>query len=298
MHVALILLSSTCSVASAQEQGDTPDGADQTDVVESLNQAENEMSRFFEKDRDESRTTYPHLRGDIIFRLGFNGEYEVEGEREETIDEFLDMIASPTLHINQRLRLDSEIRLETTSLPTDNRRFEDEGLFVRQLFLEFDVTDALMVRAGKITPTFALASLVTPGPFGNNYNKEIELIERLGFEALYTIDGGSAGRHTFTASTFFDDTTILSESLGSNRGRNSLDDGGASNTESFESLTLSIGGEDIEGLPGFRYQLSFISEAAGRGDPEDEIGFAIAGTCTAEVSENTTFMTIAEFAPF
>ncbi len=248
-------------------------------------------------DPELDRMSYPNFTGEWITRLGLNSDYKVEGPLEEITDEFIDIIATPRLEFTDRFKIDSEIRLETTSLPTENRRFEDEGIFVRKLWFQYDPTDDLSLLAGKITPRFAIASLVTPGMFGNNYNKEIELIERIGFEAQYTFDAGSAGMHTLSGSTFFDDTSVLSESLGNNRGQTSLSDGGASNTESFESFTLALSGQEITSLPGFRYQVGLIHEAAGRGDADDENGFVVAADWTRRFTEDTSLMAIAEVAP-
>ena len=55
----------------------------------------------------------------------------------------------------------------------------------------------------------------------------------------------SAGKIALTTSLYTVDTTVLSESAFTNRGRTSLDDGGAGNTESLDSFAIAL--DDIQG---------------------------------------------------
>ena len=196
--------------------------------------------------------TYPRIGGDVIFRLGYDAAYDADIPRTESHDLFVVMIASPEIHLTDRFSINADIRIETVRPPTADRYFEDQGLFVRSLYAEYAVGDRLSLKADKFTPTFAFASMVTPGMYGNNYNKEIELIERIGFGTEYTFGARASGEHTLSASTFFEDTSILSDSLGARRGQRQLADGGASNTESLESFTVSLEGRDISWLPDSR----------------------------------------------
>ncbi|MEO0538341.1 MAG: hypothetical protein AAF215_31325 [Cyanobacteria bacterium P01_A01_bin.123] len=243
--------------------------------------------------------TYPRIGGDVLFRFAYDGAYDAETPRTESNDVFVEMIASPEFHFTNRFSINAEIRIENASPPTENRYFEDQTLFVRKLFLNYYINDRLSIQAGKFTPTFAFASLVTPGMYGNSYNREIELIERIGFEAQYTFDAGASGRHTLSAGTFFDDTSFLSDSLdlGGRRGQNRLSDGGASNTESFESFTVAIEGNEISRLPGFTYRLAYIHEAAGEGDVADENGFLVAAMQSFQLGDGRSLTLIGEIAP-
>ncbi|MEL7505076.1 MAG: hypothetical protein AAFN18_21690 [Cyanobacteria bacterium J06554_6] len=243
--------------------------------------------------------TYPRIGGNVIFRFSYDGIYNAETPRTESNDLFVEMVASPEIHFTERFSINSEIRLENASPPTEDRYFEDQTLFVRKLFLNYDINDRLSVQAGKFTPSFAFASLVTPGMYGNNYSKEIELIERVGVGAEYTFDAGASGQHTLSASTFFDDTSILSDSLdlGGRRRRNRLADGGASNTESFESFMVALEGNNISQLPGFTYKLAYIHEASGAGDVADENGFLVAAKQSFPVGDGQSLTLIGEIAP-
>ena len=76
-----------------------------------------------------------------------------------------------------------------------------------------------------------------------------------------------------------------------------MSDGGASNTESFESFTVALEGNDISQLPGFTYKLAYIHEAAGEGDAADENGFLVAAMQSFPVGDGQSLTLIGEVAP-
>ncbi|MEO1344519.1 MAG: hypothetical protein AAFV74_10225 [Pseudomonadota bacterium] len=242
--------------------------------------------------------TFPRVTGNIVTRLGYNGDYQAEAPRTEANDVFLQVIASPIFHFSDRFRFNTELRVETVAPPSVNCAFDDEGLFARILQLEYDLTDQLSVHAGKMTPSFALASFVTPGMFGNSYSKEIELIDRVGLGVSYKFGGDTRGHHTLTFNTFFKDTSVFSESFGSSRGRTSIDDGGASNTEGFDSFTLSLEGLEMDRFPGLTYKLGLIHQGRGVDGVADETGFSVSLLQTFQTAKGNSWSVIGEFAAF
>ncbi|MEM8975719.1 MAG: hypothetical protein AAGD43_26945 [Pseudomonadota bacterium] len=257
----------------------------------------------FAQENDVKLNSYPQISGNIIFRMANDTVYDSTTPVDrssvfvESKDTFFETIASPIVHFSKRLSINSELRLEGVRPPSEDRTFEDQGIFVRKLFAEFSASEHLSFHAGKITPSFALASFVAAGMYGINYSKEIELIERIGFGAAYAFDFGVLGKHTLTGSTFFEDTSILSDSLLSRRGQTRLSDGGASNTETFESFTLSLEGTNIKWLPGFTYKLGYVHEAKGQGDVADEDGFAIAASQAFRLRNGQSVFLFGEIAP-
>ncbi|MEM1274350.1 MAG: hypothetical protein AAGF88_11070 [Pseudomonadota bacterium] len=244
--------------------------------------------------QDQSTPEFPRVGGNIIFRLGYNGDYNSDPPLIETQDVFLDMIASPVFHFSERLRFNTEVRMETIVPPVDDRVFEDEGIFARILQLEYDVTDRLSIHAGKMTPDFARASFWVPGMFGNSYNREIELIDQVGFGGSYRF--GGRGNHTLSFNTFFEDTSFTSASLINNRGGTSLEDGGASNTESFESFAFSLEGSDIERFPGLTYNLGYVHRAQGVDGVADENGVVVSLMQSFDTTRGENWTLIGELA--
>ncbi|MEL6415302.1 MAG: hypothetical protein AAFQ15_10240, partial [Pseudomonadota bacterium] len=248
--------------------------------------------------QDPIDQSYPYLGGNVITRLGYNGDYKADTPRVEANDVFLQVIASPVFHLSDRFRLNTELRVETVVPPTDDRAFEDQGLFARFLQLEYNVTERLSVHAGKMTPSFALGSLVTPGMFGNSYSKEIELIDRIGLGGSYRFGGDVQGQHTLTFNTFFEDTSVFSESFGNNRGRTSLEDGSASNTEGFDSFTMSLEGHDMAWFPGLTYKLGLIHQGRGVDGVADENGVSASFLQSFGTAEGNQWKLIGELAAF
>ncbi|MEO0566427.1 MAG: hypothetical protein AAF066_01750 [Pseudomonadota bacterium] len=248
--------------------------------------------------QDQTDMSYPRVTGDIIIRLGYNGDYRSDAPLIEADDTFIDVIASPVIHFSDRFRFITETRVETIMPPDTDRAFQDEGLFSRIILAEYSINDRLSVHAGKMTPSFALASFVTPGMYGNSYNREIELIERIGFGGAYVFGEASTGRHTLTFNTFFDDTTFLSESLGNNRGRKSRSDGGASNTEGFESYTLSLEGRDMPRFPDLTYKIGLIHQARGQDGVADEQGLSLSLLQKFKANSGVNWTLIGEVAGF
>lgn len=79
-----------------------------------------------------------------------------------------------------------------------------------------------------------------------------------------------------SASTFFLDTSVLSESLLAERGRTRLEDGGPSNTEDLSSLAVALDGERVPALRGLAWHAAFIRQAPGRTDESGKWGAALA----------------------
>ncbi|MEM1268067.1 MAG: hypothetical protein AAGI50_18830 [Pseudomonadota bacterium] len=236
---------------------------------------------------------YPRIEGDVIFRLAYDYDYKTDARTATAQDVALKMEARPSLQVSETFGISSEIRLENAGPPSDNRYFEEQALFVRKLFMLYDPTDQLSLYAGKLTPAFAFFSLNIPGMYGNSYSKEIELIERVGLGGDYRISTGT-WRHTLSAVLFFEDTSILSDSLITNRGRTDLEDGGASNTETLESLTLAL--EGTTPAPGFTYRIAYLREAAGAGDVGDEEGVLIAAKQTIDLAGGRSLDMVGEFS--
>lgn len=181
--------------------------------------------------------------------------------------------------------------------PRDDRAFEDEGFFIEDLHLTYE-TGPFALRAGKFTPDFGRAPDEAPGVFGSDFAKSgYQFTERIGLAGELSIRGGAAGNLTLSASTFFLDTTVLSRSAITSRGRTTLSSGGVSNTEDFSSYALAFSGAEIPAAPGLSYYAAFIHQAKGRGDTAAESGFALAAAHSFALGEVvlTPFVELAWF---
>ena len=106
--------------------------------------------------------------------------------------------------------------------PGEDRFFEDHGIFIEDLYLQYEANLGAVganvlgarVWGGKFTPGFGIAWDLAPGIYGTDFAGDgYEFSERWGFGGAFTLSGDRIGAHTISASTFFVDTTPLSESL-------------------------------------------------------------------------------------
>ena len=142
--------------------------------------------------------------------------------------------------------------------------------------------------------------------FGSDYEQD----EMIGFGGDVKIPSTPAtdwlGTAHFLAETFFLDTTALSNSLFGHPpptdmfierpGHLSLADGGAANTNGFDSFTLALQGRDIFGATGAGYHLSFTHAGVHLPDEEPETVFSAAGTYNFDLGDNLATQPYVEYA--
>ncbi len=163
----------------------------------------------------------------------------------------------------------SEVLLETVVDPTDDVFFDNHGLFISEIGLAYG-NDNFSVAAGKISPAFGLAWDAAPGYFGADVAEDYELGDSIGasVEVPFNLAGGE---HSVSAAVFYLDTTLLSRSTITKRGRTTTANGGAGNTEKLDNFALQFAGAfgDTE------YNLSFRQLSAGVGDVGDDKGVSL-----------------------
>jgi hypothetical protein len=163
--------------------------------------------------------------------------------------------------------------------PGEDRFFKDHGLYAEELFVEFE-TGLFAFRAGKFGQKFGIAWDAAPGIWGTDFAEDYEIAEQIGVAVDFNFGGKEMGKHVITAGTFFADTTVLSESLFTNRGRTRKSDGGAGNTEDFSSFSIALEGKEIPALPGVMYHLAYLSRHSDAPGETDETGL-VAGSSIA-----------------
>ncbi len=176
------------------------------------------------------------------------------------------------LGLNEYFKVVVGLTMEQLEDPEEDSYFEDVGLYMDTIHLQADV-GGLSLLAGKYGPEFGQAWDNTPGLYGTSLAEDYEITEMIALGFAYEFELGDAGTHTLAANTFFADTTVLSESLITNRGRVTLADGGSANTERFNNFAVALDGEEMAALPGLSYNLGFTYLSAGIGDLADQTGY-------------------------
>lgn len=240
------------------------------------------------------------LSGEVVVEL--QNQYNVDSD-DADVDEvnnlFLRTEVAPTVQLTDNLYIDGVIVLEPLLDfdAGDDTFFEDEGIFVEELKLNFDYGNwGLFV--GKFNPGFGIVWDFGRGIFGEDFAEDYEITERLGGGVSYAFEGQNTGTHVLTGNSFFADTTFLSESVIQSRGTVTESDGGISNTESFESFVISLDGYDVAGVDGLYYKLGYRDQQAGDADigGEDEDGYVITLGHAFPVSERVGADVLFEYA--
>lgn len=240
--------------------------------------------------------SYPSVSGEVSIEIESDYTYESDDEDAELNDLFAVVEPALAVHFTEEISLRTALVLEPVfdPEPEEDRAFEDEGLFVQELYLLYE-TDAFSVFAGKFNPAFGVGWDVTPGLFGTGFAGDYELTERIGGGGSVSFDAGESGVHALTASTFFLDTTFLSDSVFTSRGETKEADGGVSNTEDFSSFSLVVDGGEFQAAPGLSYHAGISHQGAGDGDTDDETSFAAALYGSFELSEELGIEPVVEF---
>ena len=216
---------------------------------------------------------YPRVTGEILVEIQNDLTYHSDDRDAELND--LDTTTEPTLvaQLTSKLGILVHGVLEPVEDlgPRDDRAFEDHGLFVKDLYIQFE-DDLFSVKGGKFTPNFGAAWDRAPGIYGADFVEDTyEFTERIGFGGrltLLTLRDDRFGEHELSASTFFLDTSFLSHSTLDGRQENNRSDGGVGNTEDLSSFAVSIDGV-FSALPEFSCHIAGIHQDEGRGDDRE-----------------------------
>lgn len=121
-----------------------------------------------------------------------------------------------------------------------NQYLHNVGTYVSELNAQFRL-GAVGLRMGKFHPAFGKAWDITPGIHGTDVAGNYELKERVGASVAYGFETGNF-HNEIEIAAFGVDRSVLSESLFTNRGRRTLENGGAGNTAGISSVALDFAG--------------------------------------------------------
>jgi len=222
---------------------------------------------------------YPRLSVTVPIEIESDNTVDATDSAAELSDTYTTTEAEIALEYAEGSGAFALLVLEPLIDPEDDRFFEDIGLYAEELYLRHDF-GPLAVIGGKFDPDFGVAWDAAPGIYGVDFAEDYELTERIGFgvEVPFALAGGE---HLFSASTYFADTTALSDSALFRRGQTDRSDGGVSNTESFESFAVAVSGE----IDALGYNVGLRYQERGRGDADDELGGVLGLTYAVALGE-------------
>ncbi|MEZ5690274.1 MAG: hypothetical protein R3D71_01250 [Rickettsiales bacterium] len=223
---------------------------------------------------------------------------------DETNNSFFRAELAPVLRLSSNIFIDGVLVFEPFAQAAaknigDDIWFESNGLFAEEIKINFEYGNYTFW-GGKFNPSFGTAWDYGRGIWSEDFAEDYEITEKLGVGGSYDFVTKNFGNHTFSASSFFADTTFLSGSTVTKRARTSLKDGGASNTEDFSSFTISLDGENLMGIEDLKYHMAyrFLGEQDKNrsGTADDETGFAAMLNYGMALDEDLSVDILGEYA--
>lgn len=246
---------------------------------------------------EQEGAIYPYVEGALELTLGNDRVLGSDDPGNEINDLYPEAALALRFGLTPNLAVNLGLTLEPVldPLPFEDRAFGDLGLYVDTLNVEA-TAGGFTVVAGKFGPGFGRAWDNTPGVYGTDFAEDYELAEQIGFGGSYAFETAAAGTHAIGANVFFADTTILSDSIFTRRGRLSTAAGGAGNTGRLDNFSVTLDGGDFPSIPGFSYHLGYRHLSAGLGDLGSENGFVAGVAKETELSSGLVLGLTGEIA--
>lgn len=171
----------------------------------------------------------------------------------------------------------------------------DNGLLIEQLKLHFENED-MIFEFGKYDPGFGTGHDRTKriGVFTAAFNEDYNLREKLGASISALLEDSK-----ISLSTFFNDTTSLSESAINDRGRERRNTGVSGATGTLSSYALEIIGSNLFDYENWKYNVGYRSMAVDNiGGRQRETGYVLGTQYDFELGINTMLVPYLEIAKF
>jgi len=240
------------------------------------------------------------LSGEAVFEFQLERGSDSDDPGNERTNAFGRTEVAPTLTINEHFFVDGVAVFEPIQAPPppgEDAFMDHEGVFAEEIKANY-VNGPYHVFAGKFNPQFGTAWNWGRGIWSEDFAEGYEITEKIGFGGALTVGNERTGEHTLVGSTFFADTSFLSDSALTARGRTRKADGGASNTEDFSSFVTSLHGANVAGVENLSYHLAYRHLGAGDADlgGRDEKGVAATVSYIIPFSDNLQSDALLEYA--
>lgn len=218
--------------------------------------------------------------------IGVDSVVDSDVADNEITDTYVSIELGGTLSVGERVSFFALLAAEPVTDPIEDRTFDDTGLFIKELGIALSLTDNTVVSFGKVTPVFGRTWDEGAGFYSDTLGGDYELTEQIGI--LADVEFTNGGVLSFGA--FYADDTVLSQSTGTNRERNTIEAGGAGNTGELDNFALAY----TQDFDDTSVQVGVRHRSAGQGDVSDENGVVASVVHTF----NDSFSGFAEVARF
>ncbi len=252
-----------------------------------------------------TKGVYPNVSGTVLLEAKADRATSSK-EGVKSFNSFANAEAKMALNLNRNWSLRTKWRLnpildrdtdyqEKTRYILSNRKIHggDNGLIVEELKLNFQNDDARFY-AGKFNPIFGAMHRKAKriGVFTTDFTRDYELREKIGFGV-----DGLLENSEISASSFFADTTALSNSAFTKRGSDNNNNGIASNTKNLNSYTIAMEGSNpLDADEKWHYNIGYRKLAVGGNNSNyaDEHGYVFGSEYLYEVGEKSSLIPMVE----
>lgn len=243
-----------------------------------------------------AQTTSP-WEGGLDLEFGIDGTFRADDPDAELTDTFGTAELALRLRLSEGVVLNFGATLESAldPRPATDRTFGDIGLYIDTLNIEAGFGPATLT-AGKFTAGFGTAWDIMPGIWTGDMAEDYELAEQLGLGLAWDLGETPVGALRLGVNVFTADTSALSDSAFTRRGRLARADGGAGNTGKLNNVSVTFEGSDIATAPGLSWHLGFRQLKAGLGDVADERGMVLGLAQVFDLGNETELAWAAEVA--
>lgn len=239
-----------------------------------------------------AETTSP-WEGSLDLEFGIDSTFRADDPDDKLTDTFGSAALALRLRLSEGVALNFGSTLESVldPRPATDRTFGDIGLYIDTLNIEAGFGPVTLT-AGKFGAGFGTAWESMPGIWTADLAEDYELAEQLGIGLAWDLGDTPLGALTFGVNLFTADTSALSDSAFTRRGRLTRADGGAGNTGRLNNVSLTLEGSDIAAAPGLSWHLGYRELKPGQGDVATERGMVF-GLAQAFDLGNDTELTVA-----
>ncbi len=257
-----------------------------------------------------AKDQYPNVDGQILFEVRGDRILSSKQQGIETNAGYVNIEPDFALNFNENWSVKTGVRI----LPMRQRQYQypersrfilgdnvginrdinidDSGAVVEELKAQFENED-MKFSAGKFNPTFATLYRRNKriGLFTTDITEDYELREMLGFSGSALLEDSE-----ITLSTFFQDTTSLSNSAIRRRKSRDRDDFTAANTGTLSSYSLTIEGRKFLGVENLFYNFGYRSLGVDESqDTKRETGISANLEYLHKIGRNTSIIPVIEY---
>ncbi len=253
-----------------------------------------------------AKSEYPNISGEVYTQVTAENNTSYKDNNATTMDSdyekrraFAEIYADLNFNLKKYISVQTSFQIQQMNTRKENKHqyFDEHGVALTQLKINVE-NDLAGIYAGKFNPAFGKGWdwTANTGIWGNDFASDYRITDKIGLGAVAKLDLEAQGKHKIRLESFFSDTTELSDSIVTRRGRLKKSDGGSANTEELSSYTLTLEGSDIGYFEDIKYNIGYRMLEDGTGGLGDEQGFVVGASYKREIANRLLLEPMFEYA--